>query len=278
MDQDKLQFQRFEMKYLVSEEVALAVRDFVSSYLVLDKNCVGKPRNSYRNHSLYLDSEDLRLYWDVINGNKNRYKLRVRFYEGGEDKPVFFEVKRRSNDAMLKQRAWVRREAVAALLAGHLPGPEHLFSEDPTHLVAVQCFSRLMQDTRATPKTHVAYLREAWMPTTGNSARVTLDREVCCAPHTDPVLPNTRMENPAMPWGDLVILELKFTGRFPNWFGELVRVFGARQCGVAKYAEGVAALGEGAFHRMAFAPEQGDALEQFLRRRRLRTRRICEYG
>jgi hypothetical protein len=45
--------------------------------------------------------------------------------------------------------------------------------------------------------------------------------------------------NPALVWGEQVILEIKFTGRFPNWFGGLVRIFGLRQCGAAKYVEGV---------------------------------------
>jgi hypothetical protein len=38
------------------------------------------------------------------------------------------------------------------------------------------------------------------------------------------------------------VVELKFTNRFPQWFGELVRIFGLRQCGAAKYADGVALM------------------------------------
>jgi hypothetical protein len=41
-----------------------------------------------------------------------------------------------------------------------------------------------------------------------------------------------------------VILELKFTNRFPNWFRELVQVFDLRQCGAAKYVDGIARFGE----------------------------------
>ena len=41
-----------------------------------------------------------------------------------------------------------------------------------------------------------------------------------------------------------MVLELKSTNRFPDWFRELVRVFGLRQCGAAKYADGVALQGE----------------------------------
>jgi hypothetical protein len=48
------------------------------------------------------------------------------------------------------------------------------------------------------------------------------------------------------------VLELKFTNRFPDWFKELVRVFGLMQCGAAKYVDGVTLVGENVVTR-AFA-------------------------
>lgn len=264
---DNLQLQRFELKYLISEDVALAMREFVRSYLDLDENSVGKPNYSYPNHSLYLDSPELTLYWDVINGNKNRYKLRLRYYDDNQDSPVFFEIKRRSDNAILKQRGPVRREAVTQLIAGQLPEQGHLLSGNPKHLVAVQQFSRLMQQNHARPTTHVAYLREAWVSTADNSVRVTFDRDVSIVPQRHCVL-TTHQEHPVVPWGKQVILELKFTGRFPNWFFEMVRLFGVMQCGVAKYAEGVAVLGDERLSPTFGAPHEADLVENFLQRRR----------
>mgnify|MGYP000641483938 CR=1 FL=1 len=58
-----------------------------------------------------LDSDDLAIYWGTINGDKNRYKLRLRFYEDNPNAPIFFEIKRRMNDAILKQRGGVKRPA-----------------------------------------------------------------------------------------------------------------------------------------------------------------------
>jgi hypothetical protein len=46
-----------------------------------------------------------------------------------------------------------------------------------------------------------------------------------------------------------VILELKFSGRFPDWFKDLVRVFGLRQGSASKYADGIANQGEPYFYR-----------------------------
>ena len=94
-------------------------------------------------------------------------------------------------------------------------------------------------------------MREAWISPYDNSVRVTLDRQVYADSEPSCRL-TTSMDNPALLFKNLVILELKFTNRFPDWFGDLVRVFGVMQCGAAKYADGVVALGEGYLSR-AFA-------------------------
>jgi len=243
MAKDKLQASRFEQKYIITEDVALRIRDFVRSYLELDEHGVGKPNFSYPVHSLYLDSDDLKTYWATINGDKNRYKLRLRFYAGKPEAPVFFEIKKRMNNCIMKQRGGVCREAVDWLLSGHLPEPDHLVSKEPTQLVALQNFSRLMVGISAKPKVHIAYYREAYVPHDDNSARLTMDREVRSEPElTSRLSPD--MRHPILVWGKDIVLELKFTNRFPDWFMELVRVFGLRQCGAAKYVDGVALLGE----------------------------------
>src|SRR5213082_2494745 len=113
---DNLQHQRFELKYLVDEKTALAVREYVSSFLILDKFGAKQPDFSYPIHSLYLDSDDLTFYWQTINGNKNRYKLRLRYYDENPKTPVFFEIKRRMNNAILKERGGVPRDAVPEVL------------------------------------------------------------------------------------------------------------------------------------------------------------------
>src|SRR6185503_5634641 len=144
MARDRMQASRFELKYLVSEATAQAVRDFVGSYLNMDEYGVGKPNYSYPVHSLYLDSDSLELYWRTVNGDKNRYKLRVRYYSDHPDSPVFFEIKRRMKDIILKQRGGVRHEAVSDLLAGHMPASSEMLSKDASAAVALQRFISLM--------------------------------------------------------------------------------------------------------------------------------------
>jgi len=242
-----MQQQRFELKYLITDKVALRIRDFVSSYLEIDEYGASKPNLSYPVHSLYLDSDDLKIYHQTLNGTRNRFKLRLRFYDDRPETPIFFEIKRRVNNCIQKQRGAVRGDAVNWLLAGHLPEPSHLIFQEPKQLVALQRFSLLANHLDAKPKAHVAYLREAWVSPNDNSVRVTLDRAMTCEPRFSSAV-STQLENPVYTYGKSVILELKFTDRFPDWFRDLVRVFDLMQYSAAKYAEGVTLLGENRFH------------------------------
>src|ERR1041385_4271785 len=246
MAADRMQQSRFELKYLVNEDMALRVRDFVRCYIGLDEYSAGKPDYSYPVHSLYLDSDDLTLYWDTINGAKNRFKLRLRYYDTNPKSPVFFEIKRRMNNCILKQRGGVRQEYVAYLLSGHLPREEHLLSKAPKQMVALQRFCELMGRVHAHPKVHIFYMREAYV-SSDDQVRVTLDRTVHGEENLTPTI-KTEMKNPVLSFENQVILELKFTNRFPNWFRDLVRMANVMQCGAAKYVESIQGLGAMRIH------------------------------
>ena len=207
----------------------------------MDEFGVGKPNFAYPVHSLYLDSDNLEIYWRTINGDKNRFKLRLRYYNDNQDTPVFFEIKRRMKDIILKQRGGVRQEAVPLLLGGHFPAPEHLVRKDPGSLVAVQKFCQLMTELHAKPKSHISYQREAYV-SDDDQVRVTMDRDVLAEPHHEPRV-KIEMVRPVRSFPRIVILELKFTNRFPNWFRELVRMANVMQCGAAKYVSGISEIG-----------------------------------
>lgn len=219
-----------------------SLRSFIAGYLELDPFGAKQTNLSYPVHSLYLDSDDLKLFQSTINGERNRYKLRVRFYEDWPEAPVFFEIKRRNNNIIRKERCGVSREAAARVLEGYFPAPSEIVSKGARHEQGLQRFLELMTGIEARPKTHVSYFREAWLQPGSNAVRVTIDRDVRSEPVFNSSL-NPRFTNPVRAFGDAPILELKFTDRFPHWFRELVRVFGLRQGSAAKYVQGIDTYG-----------------------------------
>jgi hypothetical protein len=244
MSQDhRLQQQRFELKYLIHQELTGPIRDFISSYLDLDDYAGGHPGLSYPVHSLYLDSNDLWTHRAAENGTKNRFKLRLRYYDDDPGKPVFVEVKARVNDCILKQRCGIRRPGLAALLAGHLPEPDQVLAREERHWVALRRFHWLQNQLGARPRLHNAYLREAWVSPDDNSLRVTFDREILAEPFLGREA-LVRFEQATRLVGQFVVLELKFTTRFPNWLRDMISHFGLMQSSFSKYSHGIEALGE----------------------------------
>ncbi len=60
--------------------------------------------------SIYFDDERLRGYFDSVEGAGHRRKVRLRWYDE-RDRRLFFEVKRRSFDIVLKERAAIESRA-----------------------------------------------------------------------------------------------------------------------------------------------------------------------
>jgi hypothetical protein len=232
-----MQDQRFELKYIIPDSLSPSIRAFVASYLELDPFAEISASYSYPIHSIYMDSDSLHTYTAGQRGDRNRYKLRVRYYQENPDTLVFLELKRRHKDIIQKKRCAVPRHALQDVLAGDTTLVK------PKDLESHAAFCHLMHHIGATPRSHVAYDREAWVSREDDSVRVTIDRNVRAEPCFHWSL-STAMSNPVRVFGDQAVLELKFTNRAPDWFRELVRVFQLQQSGGAKYAGGIGLMGE----------------------------------
>ncbi len=251
MPQDhRLQQQRFELKYLIKEELSQPIRDFVASYLELDDFSVGKPDNAYQIHSVYFDSSTLTTHYATVNGEKNRFKLRLRYYDARPDSPVFCEIKQREDNCILKRRCAIRRDAVPLVASGFMPSPEQMLGRETRHWMALHRFNELMLRLDASPRLHNHYRREAWVSPHDNSVRVTMDRDIFIEPYFGNQAVVT-MTHPARIYENVIVLELKFTGRFPTWFRALVERFNLMQAAAMKYSGGVERLGEDEFRPRA---------------------------
>ena len=236
-----MQAQRYELKYIVPVSLKESLRAFIASYLELDEFAAKGQDCAYPIHSIYFDSPALKTYRAADNGDRNRYKLRVRYYDDKPESPVFMEMKRRVNDVIQKKRCMLPRADLTRALAGDTTCIR------PKDMDGHATFIHHMYQINAMPKAHVAYEREAWVSPYDNSVRVTMDREVRVEPKFDLKLV-TEMKNPVKPFGDAMVLELKYTARFPEWFRDLVHAFHLMQSGGPKYSGGVKLYGEEHFH------------------------------
>ncbi len=242
MFNDRLQTRRFELKYHVDERAAHAIRRVLRMHLEPDDHGASPELPVYPVHSLYLDSSDYALCRATLHGERNRFKLRVRYYDDSPLAPVSLEIKRREDRCIRKRRAFVRRDAVAALFSGEHPRSDHLASPSPRALDDLVAFCELARRLAARPAAHIAYEREAWINAGDDSLRVTFDRAIRCEPVSSARL-QTAFRDAARVFPETVVLEIKFTDRFPGWMHDLVGRFSLRQESAAKYADGLALSG-----------------------------------
>jgi len=231
---------RHECKYLISETLAKEVRRYASSFVQPDFFAARSKDFTYPIYSLYLDNRNFDLYRTTIEGHKNRFKLRIRGYDGNPDSPVFLEVKERSDRIVRKKRCLVSRDVARALLSGRsLPQ-----DASDIHSTDFAFFRSLMARLDAKASVFVHYQREAYEVAGPEPVRITFDRQLQFAP---PASTNV-FAFPEHSWRPVfcpqVVLELKYTDACPLWVGRLVEHFQLSRVSVAKYIMSVDASRE----------------------------------
>ncbi len=223
------------MKYLIPESQARAIRERVLAHLQPDDNT--EPNSiGYQVQSLYLDSQKLTCYVQTLKGFKNRFKLRIRFYDNQPTSPVFLEIKRRVTNVIQKKRAMVHRSAGEAILRGSLPTTDMLIKNTAEQRDALFSFCQLKDEVGAVGKIFVDYFREAFQCGGANHYRVTFDRLVRGSSYNPRVglyLPE-RNKMARIPG---VVLEMKFVNEPADWMIDIARQFHLESTSVPKYVE-----------------------------------------
>ena len=229
MTKDRTLCCRRELKYLVTASQAEAITRFIEPFLPRDHFSRQSADGYYPISSLYLDSHDLRLFQQSMDGMKNRFKLRVRAYSDAEQAPLFLEIKRRMNSVIIKNRVKMTRNHLPGIINGKQPAGCAVSADQTTRQFML--YSRSMA---AQPKVLVRYSRRAYENESGNRVRVTFDQNlygrITQAPEVAIQGPDWyRVPLPG------VILEIKFTGHYPPWVTRMVSCFGLSHQSISKY-------------------------------------------
>jgi len=225
---------RYEIKYLISESRAAAIAQFIKPYVRLDHYCELQPSGSYPVASLYLDSKGLQLCRESMEGRKNRLKLRIRSYTDQSNYPCFFEIKRRANAIVIKNRARVMPHNVETLLSGLSLPAQDVNGDGET----LKQFRLYIASIGARPVVRTRYQRQAFESIVDNRVRVTFDRTLCYNVTSAPDVGLNGQGWQRYPL-DGVVLEIKFTGRYPAWLGQMVKCFNLQRRSISKYVRSI---------------------------------------
>ncbi|MCI0499208.1 MAG: polyphosphate polymerase domain-containing protein [Planctomycetales bacterium] len=225
---------RYELKYRIPEVKARALAEYVRAYIHPDRHAKNRPGHQYPISSLYLDSTALALCNETLQGKKNRFKLRIRGYDDNPQSPVFLEVKRRINTVIMKNRVAVPRESIGEILSSRYT-PPLAYAKDQE---AFQQFMLYTVSLHAQPVVMVRYMRQAYEGDSNNRVRVTFDRQLSFKITRQPMvcLNGAGWNSVAI---DFVILEIKFTARYPAWLSDMVKIFDLKQTTMSKYCSSI---------------------------------------
>ena len=259
---------RYERKYVIQEPRAIAIADYLSSFLRPSAHNNTGPIRGHPVISLYMDTPDHFFFRQAFTGHLNRMKLRIRFYDDHWKKPAFLEVKRRVHEVICKERAMVTREGVREILTQGIVG--HRYWPEIRYLIHGRRRQDISDDfwnyaniAKARGAIYISYIREIWEAPDDEELRVTFDREIhgsrydgsgeLHVPKTGwrPFLPPYLSPFPK----DGVILELKYDTQAPQWMVDLVQIFNLNQVAVCKYTACTYAQ-QLQWHRRVFPEEE----------------------
>jgi len=235
---------RYEIKYLISDELAAQIREHIAPYTEVDPYAAERPEQQYTVRSIYFDTSRFDFYYDKIDGLKIRKKLRLRVYnEFGEDVSAFLEIKRRYGNVVVKERARLPLQDVKSLLVSR-SAPE-LVGDNGKRVLGKFLYNVAKRDLR--PTALITYEREAFVGLMDDRVRVTLDENV--RSYMFPGLSQLFDDDDLRSFTDgRIILEMKFDGYMPKWFRGVIAALGLRAQSVSKYCLGIEAwLRSGAF-------------------------------
>lgn len=215
-----------EIKFLLDDEAARAVRDWARAHLLPDVHGGGPERDEYTTATLYFDTPA----FDVFHrrGPFGRSKYRVRRY--GTSDVVFFERKLRTADRLAKRRTAAGLGELARL------GDAGVDETWP-----IRWFHQRLRARGLGPICRVSYHRTARVGVTAHGPmRLTLDDHLV-AEATGDLAFGGGGGTPIVPGHTL--LELKYRGGLPALFEQLIAEFGLAPQAISKYRLAITALG-----------------------------------
>jgi SPX domain protein involved in polyphosphate accumulation len=219
-------FNRFEIKYVLQYHQYFPFRESIKDYCRPDSHA--GDNGFYPVHSLYFDSPNFRCFWEKIDGESFRRKLRARIYDRSGS--IFLEIKQRLNKTVQK-----RRMLTDANTLGQFLGSSALTGNPRNKSIEAEILF-LKAHYRLEPKIIVSYWREAFFASDQEGLRITFDKTMCFE-DVELDLFGARTSEKRFIDDRLIIMEIKFNHTLPLWLTKLLRSHSLYIQKVSKYCK-----------------------------------------
>jgi len=239
-------FQRYELKYMLTDEQKEAVLHAILPYMEPDRY----GRTIVRN--IYFDTDHYRLIRRSVEKPAYKEKLRIRSYaQAAADSTVFVELKKKYKSVVYKRRlplceqdamAWVCRERTCPV--------DTQISREIEYFI--DFYGKL------NPTLFLSYEREAYYQKGDGDFRITFDDNILCR-QTDLSLRAPVYGAPILTEGK-VLMELKCAGGLPLWMTQLLSRERIYKTSFSKYGTAY----EKQIFPVIYQPQTADAKEKLI--------------
>ena len=214
---------RHKYKYLIPYEDMLKLREKLDKVLDIDRSSTG-----YMVRSLYFDSIEDNDYYDKLNGEINRKKIRLRIYENNP-KIAKLELKAKYDIHQLKSSLIITKKEANNLIKG-----DYDFLLNYNDEVAKEIYT-ILKEGIYRPKVIIEYNRIAYK--TETTTRITFDYEIKESTDFDNFFNKKINYYDVMSRKD-VVLEVKFDRYLEPYISNILAKYQSLNSSVSKYVMG----------------------------------------
>ena len=214
---------RHEYKFVIPYDEMLRLREKFNKLLDIDRNY-----NGYMIRSLYFDSVDDEDYYDKLNGEMNRKKIRLRIYDP-KGELVKLELKAKYDYHQLKESLIIKKEDAKELIKGNYNILLN-YQEDLAKRIYIILMSGYYK-----PKVIIEYQRIAYMGKT--TTRITFDFEIKSSTNIEDFFEDNVNYIENIDKKD-VVLEVKFDRLLEPYISTILDKYISRSQSVSKYIMG----------------------------------------
>lgn len=214
-------FERYELKYVLSKNEYLKVKEELLNYMKVDKYGIATIQ------SIYFDTPDYKLIRTSIDKPAFKEKLRLRSYGlAKEDSPCFLEIKRKACGLVYKRRIPIIENDGLDFISykkekndGQISKEIKYFRDNYKNLI---------------PTMLIIYERESFYKD-NSEVRVTFDFNPRY--RTYDLNLHTSLDGTLLCDNDEVFLEIKVLHNMPLWLSEIINKNKLKRASISKYGE-----------------------------------------
>lgn len=196
-------FQRYEIKYLLTQQQKQAVLKAMQPYMKLDSY----GRTTIRN--IYYDTDTYRLIRRSLEKPAYKEKLRIRSYQmAAPDDPVFVELKKKYHSVVYKRRLTLTETKARVSFTNGFPLPVHSQIAEE-----IEYFRSYYQGLH--PAVFLTYEREAFYALDQSDFRVTFDENILY--RTNDFSLGSKVYGTRLIHQAETLMEIKTAGGLPLW-------------------------------------------------------------